>query len=469
MIYTKKIVKAKLNFIYSILILITFYFANYDNLNGKVNPEKAKHLSIENSLLTPVGAQRAGNSEGTIPEWTGGIAKKPSGYKKGDFHSLPFKEEKKLFTITIDNYEGYKDKLTNGMIKLFQTYPNTFKINIYPTHRTASYPEWVYEASIENAINAELIENGNGIRGGRLTSPFPIPENGLQAIWNHILVFQGTYMTRYNSQSAPMQDGSYTVIKIVEKIYTAYSDINLSLTEIEEKNMLKYFLQYIKSPARMAGHILLVYEYLNQIKQQRRSWIYNPGQRRVRSTPNIAYDYPGTASDGLRTTDDWNSFNGSPDRYDWKLIGKKEIYIPYNCYKLHSNKNKYSDILKPGHINQDLVRYEFHRVWVVEANLKEQYRHVYKKRVFYLDEDSWNCVSAEMYDRRDNLYRVLLTHLINYYEVPLVWTTLDVYHDLYSRRYLATQLDNEDKIIDFSTKIIMKDFTIDSLRRMGIR
>jgi len=475
MIYSKKIKKLKKNIsnkklylIFIILIVINFFYS-HEKLYGKVSFEKAKQLGIKGTPLTPIGAQRSGNEQGTIPDWIGGITIIPSEYKKGNFHPLPFKADKKILTIAIDNYEQYKDKLTDGLIKLFQTYPKTFKINIYPTHRTASYPEWVYQASIKNAINAEIVENGNGIKGARVSSPFPIPANGLQAIWNHILCFRGTYMTRFNSQSSPMKNGTFNIIKIVEKLYTPYSNINITLEEFEEKNVIMYFMQYIKSPPRMAGNVLLVYEYLNQVKQPRRSWIYHSGQRRVRSTPNIAYDYPGTASDGLRTTDDWNCFNGSPDRYEWKLIGKKEMYIPYNCYKLHSDKNKFSDILKPGHINQNLVRYELHRVWIVEANLKTKYRHIYKKRVFYLDEDSWNCVASEMYDRRNKLYRILLSHTINYYEVPLIWTTLDVYHDIYAHRYLASQLDNEDKVIDFSSKMKLKDFTINALRRAGIR
>jgi len=450
-------------------ILITFIFFPLNIIYGKVIQEEAKKLGKTGTLLTPVGAQREGNQEGSIPEWTGGVTIIPAGYKKGDFHPCPFKKDEKLFTINFENYKQYITKLTPGIIALIKNYRKTFYMNIYKTHRTASFPDWVYDALIENALNAEIIENGNGIKSAKTTSPFPIPKSGIEAIWNHILGFRGTYISRYGAQSAIMKDGSFTIIKMVEKLYTIYAQPKISINDLEKQNIITFFMQYITSPPRMAGNALLVFEHLNQVMYPRKSWVYNSGQRRVRRTPNIAYDYPGTASDGLRTTDDWNGFNGAPDRYTWKLLGKKEMYVPYNCYNLHSNKVKYSQILKPNHINQKLVRYELHRVWVVEANLIKTFRHVYKKRVFYLDEDSWLCLAAEMYDKRDQLYRVLLSHVINYYDLPTIFTTLDIYHDLYSRRYVACQLDNEEKMVDFKTKLTKKDFTINALRRAGIR
>ena len=222
-------------------------------------------------------------------------------------------------------------------------------------------------------------------------------------------------------------------------------------------------------PARLAGTALLVHETMDQILTPRQAWTYNAGQRRVRRAPNVAYDAPGTASDSLRTTDDFDMFNGSPNRYDWKLVGKKEMYIPYNSYKLHSDKLKYDDILMAGHINPEHVRYEKHRVWVVEANLKEGTRHIYKKRVFYIDEDSWQVQVADMYDNRGELYRVGVAYGVNYYEVPTQWSTLDVYHDLNSRRYLAIGLDNEEEMYDFTVRPRDVEFTPQALRREGMR
>ncbi|ETR67214.1 MAG: hypothetical protein OMM_05254 [Candidatus Magnetoglobus multicellularis str. Araruama] len=225
----------------------------------------------------------------------------------------------------------------------------------------------------------------------------------------------------------------------------------------------------LTAPARLTGTALLIHDYLDQKKRPRNAWIYRTGERRVRRAPNAAYDFPGTASDGLRTTDDWDFYNGAPDRYHWKLIGKTEKYVPYNCYQVHSNDIKYKDILMPGHINPSLVRYELHRVWVVEATLKKGHKHIYCKRRFYIDEDSWAAVAAEMYNDKNELWRVLLAHVINYYEMPLIWSTLDVYHDLNLGRYLATNLDNESQMFDFNITLTQKNFSSGALRRTGFR
>ena len=465
------------------IILLFIFFIVTDSL-AKVSSEEAKKLGITGSFLTPVGAKRAGNESGTIPKWNGGVIpsseknlKKifpdsyqvPSTYKKGDHHPCPFKENSPLFTITNENYKKHTEKLTEGMIALFKRYPDTFKMKIFKTHRTASLPEWVYLASMENAINAELIENGNGIKGARATSPFPIPKNGLEAIWNHITHYRGLSVKKFGAQAAPSKTGDYIIMKMIETMLIPYSDPKYTTKQITKKNVLGYFLQMLTAPARLTGTSLLIYDYMNQKKQPRNAWIYKTGERRVRRTPNAAYDYPGTASDGLRTTDDWDFYNGAPDRYNWKIIGKQEKYVPYNCYKIHGKDIKYKDILKPGHVNQDLVRYELHRVWIVEADLKENCKHIYKKRRFYIDEDSWSAVAAEMYNEKNELWRVLLAHLINYYEMPLMWSTLDVYHDLKQGRYLATNLDNETLMFDFSIKFTKRNFSSGALLRTGIR
>ena len=178
----------------------------------------------------------------------------------------------------------------------------------------------------------------------------------------------------------------------------------------------------------------------------------NPGQRRVRRAPNIAYDNPGTASDGLRTNDNLDLFNGSPDRYDWELVGKKEVYVPYNAYGFARGDLKLDDILKPGHIEQDLARYELHRVWVVEARLKEGVTHVYSRRTMYFDEDSWNLVLVDHYDGRGELWRPSESHVVNYYEVPCLTGLFNVIYDLPSGRYLVNGLQTHEKPPVFNTK-----------------
>ena len=429
---------------------------------AKVSSDQVSRLSND---LTPLGAVKAANADGSIPAWTGGITTPPAGYKPGMHHPDPFSGDKVVYTVTNANKAQYAEFLTPGIVKMLETYPDTYKLDVYPTRRSASYPQHVYDATIANAARAELVEGGNGIKGAAIGVPFPIPQDGLEAIWNHILRYRGVQATRNGGQAVPTADGSYTYIGFDEAIMLDYSKQDATAEELEKSNILFRFKQSVTQPARLAGTALLVHETMDQVKKPRQAWTYNSGQRRVRRAPNVAYDAPGTASDGLRTTDDFDMYNGAPDRYNWELKGKKELLIPYNSYKLHSDSLKYDDIIKPGHIATDVVRWEKHRVWVVEATLKDGISHVYKKRTFYIDEDSWQIHITDLYDNRDELYRVAIAYGLNYYEVPTHWSTLDAYYDLNSRRYIAIGLDNEEPMYDFQSQQKERSFTPAALRR----
>ena len=233
--------------------------------------------------------------------------------------------------------------------------------------------------------------------------------------------------------------------------------------------MMFYLKQSIKSPARLTGTTVLVHETLDQVAQPRLAWVYNSGQRRVRRAPQIAYDGPGTAADGLRTTDNWDMYNGATDKYDWTLVGKQEKLIPYNSFKFADNKVKYDDLLMAGHANPEMTRYEKHRVWVVEANLKEGERHIYAKRTFYIDEDTWQIGVIDHYDGRGELWRVAEAHQLQYTADTVPWTAGEIIHDLQSGRYLAMNLTNEEKAINFTSAAKHKDYTPAALRRAAKR
>ncbi|ATD03288.1 MAG: hypothetical protein ACI9H9_000254 [Pseudoalteromonas tetraodonis] len=438
-------------------------FASHTAL-AKISPEEAARLGKD---LSPIGAEKAANADGSIPAWNGGITAAPAGYEPGMHHLDPYATDEVLFTIDKSNIDKYKENLSPGQIALFEAYPDTFKMPIYKTRRSASYPQFVYDATKKFATTAELVEGGNGIKNTAIGIPFPIPKTGLEAIWNHLLRYRGQSIERFGGQAAPTASGSYNYVGFDEQLLVKYSDPSATPAELQDSNILFKFKQQVTEPARLAGTALLVHETMDQILTPRQAWTYNSGQRRVRRAPNVAYDAPGTAADSLRTTDDFDMFNGSPNRYNWTLKGKQELYIPYNSYKLHSDKLTYDDILKPGHINPEHTRYEKHRVWVVEANLKDDTRHIYKKRVFYIDEDSWQVHVTDIYDNRDQLYRVAMAYGLNYYEVPTQWSTLEVYHDLNSRRYLAIGLDNQEKMYDFSQSFNDNEFTSSALRRAG--
>ncbi len=417
--------------------------------------------------LTPIGAEKAGNADNTIPAWEGGLTKPPSAHKKGTHYTDPFHDEKPLFVITPQNADQYKEKLTPGQLEMFKKYPS-FRMPIFPTHRTAAFPEEVYEATAKNRSKTKLIDGGNGIENATMGFPFPQPENGQQVIWNHLLAYRGDTYGMNFVQVTPTRNGDYTLARMETEYDFVYG--NLSKTEDQrESNKLLNFLQAFTAPPRLAGTVLLVHETINQVKQPRTSWVYSPGLRRVRLAPEVAYDNPAPSSDGLRTADDFSMFNGAIDRYEWKLIGKKEIFIPYNSYRLISPKLKYDDLVKPNHLNPEYTRYELHRVWIIEANLKPEFRNIYSKRVFYLDEDSWNITVADKYDTRGNLWRYTEAHNVQMYDVPVHYNMVSVQHDLQSGRYLALGLRNEEPVIWQPLQRTPGDYTPAKLRKRGVR
>ncbi|MBL9202670.1 MAG: DUF1329 domain-containing protein [Opitutaceae bacterium] len=418
--------------------------------------------------LTPLGAEMKGNADGSIPAWDGGLKSAPAGYKPGMHHPDPFAGDQPLYTVTAANAAQHAAKLTAGQQAVLKAYPS-YKLVVYPTRRSASAPQAIYDATRQNATSAKLIADGNGISGAIRGAPFPLPQNGLEVLWNFLTRFRGVAAVRHIDQAAVERGGGYQLVKFEDEFLFNYHRPDITAKELVDSNTLIYYKQAVTAPARLAGSILLAQETMDQVKEPRRAWVYNAGRRRVTRAPNVAYDNPGTAADGQRTSDQFDMFNGAPDRYEWTLAGKKEMIVPYNSYRLHSDKVKNSEILKPLHPNPDLARYELHRVWVVEAKLKTGTSHLYSRRTFYIDEDSWQILAADQYDGRGQMWRVSEAHCINYYDAQTFWSTLEVHLDLQNGRYLAVGLDNENAMYDFGVKRTPADYTPDSLRRDGVR
>jgi len=422
--------------------------------------------------LTPLGAEKAGNSDGSIPAWDGGLTSATqagfANFRPGQHHPDPYASDKPLYTVTAGNMNQYANKLTEGHKKLLQTYRNTFKMIVYPTHRSGAAPQRIYDATKRIATTAELAKGGNGVINAGEGVPFPIPKSGVEVFWNHVLRYRGDVIVRNIGQAPVTAGGDFTMVKFHDETMVAYSLAGAKSENLN--NIIAYFIQETTAPARLAGEILLVHETLDQSVENRKAWVYNPGQRRVRRAPNVAFDNPGTNSDNLRTSDQFDMYNGSPERYDWTLVGKKEMLVPYNSYKLHQNTLKYTDILKKNHINPELARYELHRVWVVDSKLKAGQSHLYSRRTLYVDEDSWQILAVDCYDSRGTLYRVQEGHVINFYDVPAIWTALETVYDLSNGRYLALGLDNEEpRSRDFSQKRTEADYTTAALQRRGVR
>jgi len=446
----------------SVCTLALFLFA--PAAEAKVSAEEAAKLDGE---LTPMGSIRAGNEDGTIPPWTGGITEPPPGYKVGMHHLDPYGDDKILFTITAKNVDQYKDKLSPGQVAMLKRYPETWRMNVYPTRRSASYPDRIYEAFKKNALTGELSRGGNGVINATETSPFPMPKEGVEVVWNHLLRYRGETITQEYTQAAPTAGGAYSLVTVDQKVLLPFSQPGATIESIGNTSI--YFYQVVTSPARLAGQLLLVHETLDQVKEPRKAWTYNPGQRRVRRAPNVAYDNPGTASDNMRTADQLDMYNGAPDRYTWKLVGKKEMYIPYNNYKAQDERIKYEEILQPGHVDPDLLRYELHRAWIVEAKLREGTSHIYGRRVFVVDEDTWSIVVADLYDKRGSIWRIAEYYVFNYYEKKTMLGAFEASYDLQNGRYIAAGMANQTFPYDFSKEYDKTDFTPAALRRGGRR
>jgi len=430
---------------------------------GAVSAEEAAKLG---NSLTPIGAEKAGNG-GAIPAWDGGLSTRPAGYKGDGRYVDPFEGEEPKFVIDQSNVDQYAENLSPGQIAMIKRYDDYF-MPVYETHRTATYPDEVEKQTVANATKVELIKGGNGLGNYTEATPFPIPQNGLEVIWNHITRYRGGSVARNVGQVTPTAGGAYSVVKFQDEFTwrTALKDFEPG----EDPNVLFYFKQAITGPARLAGNVLLVHETIDQVAEPRRAWLYNAGQRRVRRAPQVSYDGPGTAADGQRTTDNFDMYNGAPDRYNWELLGKKEMYIPYNSYELVDPNLTYDEIVKAGHINQDLTRYELHRVWHVRATLKDGERHVYAQRDFYFDEDSWQASVIDHYDGRGELWRVAEAHAMQFYDQDVPWYAIEVLYDLLSGRYLALGLTNEEEDpYEFGAERQSRDYTPAALRRAGTR
>lgn len=431
--------------------------------SAKVGADEAAKLGKD---LTPVGAEKAANKEGTIPAWTGG--RQPDGALSGEFpHDDAIDGEAPAFTITHDNYQKYADKLTEGHKELLKRFAD-YKMNVYPTHRTVSWPKEIYDATIKNATTCEL--QGTDIPNNcTLGFPYPIPKSGAEVIWNHRLKYRGETARRYNNQFIVQPSGDFQATKILEDVKFYYASIKHPQTMTAGHGEFLRYLSHTLAPPRLAGTFILVQEKSGSGDDGRAAWLYSPGLKRIRRAPTVQYDNPYEGTDGNQFYDQVDLFNGALDRYDWKLVGKKEFYLPYNSDKIAGNKIKFKDMIRPKHLNQDLPRYELHRYWVVEANLKAGTNHTFKKRRMYVDEDSWNIEAVDDYDNRDQLYKFQEGHLITAANILAASTVPELIYDFASGRYFITAAFNEDKPVDLTQTFSDDYFTAASVQKMSTK
>ncbi len=373
-----------------------------------VSADEARQLGTK---LTLVGAEPAGNADGSIPPYTGGIMAlagrpAPIPHDKGYRYPDPFATDKKIVSITAQNLEQYGNLLSPGQKALLRRLPG-FRMDVYPTHRTASYPDWVLKNTVRNAEVAQLAgsSEGDGVKGAYGGIPFPIPKNGSEVIWNHYLHWQPALEQYRFYGSLVDADGGVTDLGEAE-----LSAANLYYDPKAGKlDGMFYSIQYYRqlSPETAAGNLFLFEYPVDYSVKDQTTWFYSPGLRRVRMAPEFTYDTPVSTYGGAQNYDELNLISGRLDKFDFKLAGKKEMLVPYNCYRVDSDEAQKADVVGPKYPNPDLIRYEKHRVWVVEATLKPGERHVSSRRTFFVDEDSWKVLLTESYDQAGSIYRVI--------------------------------------------------------------
>ncbi len=404
---------------------------------AKVPAEEAARLGKE---LTPLGGEQVGNAAQTIPAWTGGLTSPPA-FDPAKTLPDPFADDQPLATLTGQNFGEHAAHLTPGQQALFKQYPQTYSIKLYPTRRSAVFPQWLYDETIKNATRVELVNNGASFSGAVRGFPFPLPQNGREALWNHMARYVTKGLKGCSSKAITTESGDHVIERGCFEMSFHYNHPDATLENF--KNRYAYILSKTVSPPSKAGDAVLLQVPFDRQKEETLLYSYNAGQRKMRRIGEVGYAHP--LNDGLLTHDQVDMFNGPMDRYQFELKGKQEIYVPYNTYRLHSASTKYADMIRRGHINNDLVRWELHRVWVIEATLVPGVNHIYSKRVFYVDEDSWLILLQDIYDTRGEFWRTAVTHAITYYNVPVVANPLQVHYDLQSRRYVLIGLTNEER------------------------
>jgi tetratricopeptide (TPR) repeat protein len=420
-------------------------------------PAAAPGAASGSGGLTPVGAEQGGSADGTIPPWTGGLGRSqwPAAFKPGGKLIDPFPADKPLFTITASNYRNYAGQLVDGYQALFAKYPD-YTMPVYPTRRTVSYPQAIYAATQANLGKARTIA-ADSIADAHLGFPFAQPQSGVEVMWNHRLRYRGDTVEAHSTQAVMENSGYIEYLRQSERVYYRYGNV-ADPVDIAKHNILLYYLTWFARDRGGFDFLALVHETANQLEQARAIWVVPSKVPKMFRVPPLGYDQPFPGSGGIYFIDMVDMYNGAFDRYVWKLVGKRELYIPYNSYRLSDGSLKYTELLKPGHFNQAPTRYELHRVWVVEASLRPGNHHSFGKRLFYVDEDSWNAVLVVNYDQDGKPWRFQEGHLLPSYDVQAANCAPVVTYDLKDGRYFANRLYAEESAPVYNAPMQESDF-----------
>lgn len=408
-------------------------------------------VGLAGTELTPMGAIRDGDKYRFIPPWTGGLTGAVRGQLPDQHPPDAFVEDGRWFTVTQADLERYKVRMPEGQRELLRRY-KSFEIPMYPSRRTAAAPRAFYEATVANAGKAQLTDGGLTLTEAHGGIPFPVPKTGAEAMWNHLLRWRGGAMTRTNGIAIPDQYGAFAVDRYREDWLPAYT------LGLDAPAALYYRRIGLSAADPLDNAALAVQDSLQSISQPRQAWYRPPKDKRVVRAPDFVYGTPDPVTKGIRTADMLDMFSGALDRFEYRLIGRKSMYVPYNVYRLLSPSLTPKDFLWAEHPNPGFLRYELHRVWVVEATLKRGYRHPFPERTYYLDEDSWQILMADHFGPDGTLLRYSEAHGIVCGEIPAFVPMVEITYDFKDNRYVISGLDNQEKAPAFGVALTPDDF-----------
>ncbi|MCK9812729.1 DUF1329 domain-containing protein [Pseudomonas sp. MAFF 302046] len=436
--------------------------------SGLAQAASAEDAAKLGKSLTPLGGERAGNADGSIPAWTGGYTQVDPAYKAGGKRGDPFASDKPLFSITSKNLAQYADKLSDGTKAMFKRYPETYRLDIYPTRRSAAAPQWVYDNTAKNALNAKLVESTAGPvpEGAYGGIPFPLPQNGAEVMWNHLLNWRGTSVAMHFRHYLMTADGSQVMTtdgKAIQEMPYYYPEGSAAGFD---GDYWLFRLLNVGPPLRAGEQIMGRTNYNGDTSQ---AHVYLTGQRRVRKLPNACCDTPTPATAGVMSFDELSVFQGRMDRFNWKLVGKQEIYVPYNTNKLLT-AGKPEDLFAKHHMNPDYLRWELHRVWVVEADLAPGKRHQLPKGRYYFDEDTWQALLGDRWDANGQLAKTLWALPAVMPDLPAHATLSSGFYDLTSGAWFIqnvyTGLPEQYGVVDRYKK---SEFSPAAMAGQGVR